>query len=153
MTRDRVTLTNFYADRELGRLSSYESLTITSATYTYDASGQRTKSIVALVGGTTTTYAYDGLTLLTLAAIQGTGSWRINYLYDEEGRPFGGIYRSPGDSTSPKYFSILTNDHGDVLELCDADGAAFAAYRYDAWGLPQGAGNASQLSQSTAADR
>jgi len=35
----------------------------------------------------------------------------------------------------------VTNDHGDVLELCDADGAAFAAYRYDAWGLPQGAGD------------
>jgi RHS repeat-associated protein len=28
-----------------------------------------------------------------------------------------------------------------VLELLDASGNAFAAYRYDAWGLPQGAGN------------
>ena len=28
-----------------------------------------------------------------------------------------------------------------MLGLCDADGATFAAYRYDAWGLPQGAGD------------
>jgi RHS repeat-associated protein len=126
-----------------GRMSSYaNSDTSTSAGYTYDASGQRTKSVVT-VGATTTTttFAYDGLTLLKLSATQGSTTWRIDYLTDEEGAPYGGVYRSPSSSTSPTYFTAVTNDHGDVLELCDADGSAFAAYRYDAWGSPQGAGS------------
>jgi len=81
------------------------------------------------------------LTLLSLSAVQSAASWRIDYLYEEEGTLYGGVYRSPATSTGPTYFTVVTNDHGDVLELCDADGAAFAAYRYDAWGLPQGAGD------------
>jgi len=55
--------------------------------------------------------------------------------------PWGGVYRSPASSTSPTYFTLVTSDRGDALELCDADGAAFAAYRYGAWGLPQGEGS------------
>ena len=110
--------------------------------FSYDASGRRTKSVVT-VGGTqtTTSYDYDGLTLLSLSATQGATTWRIDYLYDEEGALYGGVYRSPAASASPTHFTAVTDDHGDVLELCDADGAAFAAYRYDAWGLPQGEGN------------
>jgi RHS repeat-associated protein len=66
---------------------------------------------------------------------------RVDYLYDEEGTPYGGVYRSPATSTSPTYFTTITNARGDVCELLDANGNAFAAYHYDAWGLPQGAGN------------
>jgi RHS repeat-associated protein len=77
---------------------------------------------------------------MKLSAVKGTSSWRIDYLYDEEGTVWGGVYRSPASSTSPVYFSIITTDRGDVACLCDADGNAFAAYRYDAWGSPQGAG-------------
>jgi RHS repeat-associated protein len=127
----------------LGRMSSYANQdTNTTASYTYDASGQRTRSAVT-VGSTTTTtdFAYEGLTLLKLSTTQGSSSWRIDYLYDEEGSPWGGVYRSPTGSNSPTFFSLITSDRGDVLELCDANGTAFAAYRYDAWGLPQGAGN------------
>jgi RHS repeat-associated protein len=126
----------------LGRLAAYANAdTDTSAVYTYDAAGQRTKSTVTVGGVTTTTsFAYDGLTLLKLSAVQGASTWRIDYLYDEEGVPWGGVYRSPATSTSPVYFSLVTSDRGDVAELCDADGDAFAAYRYDAWGLPQGSG-------------
>ena len=127
----------------LGRMASYaNSDTSTSATYSYDASGQRTKSVVT-VGSTTTTttFAYDGLALLKLSATQGSTTWRIDYLYDEQGVPYGGVYRSPSSSTSPTYFTLVTTDRGDVVELCDADGNAFAAYRYDAWGLPQGSGS------------
>ena len=65
-------------------------------------------------------------------------SWRIDYLYDEEGRPYAGTYRSPADSTSPTFFVIITTDRGDVVELLDEDGDAFAAYRYDEWGNPIG---------------
>ncbi len=127
----------------LGMMSSYDNDdTDTEATYTYDVSGQRTKSVVAVDTTTTTTeFAYDGLTLMSLSATRGSSTWRVDYFYDEEGTPFGGLYRTPSSSDSPTYFSILTNDHGDVLEICDADGDAFASYRYDAWGLPQGEGS------------
>ena len=33
-------------------------------------------------------------------------------------------------------FYLVTNDHGDVLELLDADHLRFAGYRYDAYGRP-----------------
>jgi RHS repeat-associated protein len=126
-----------------GRLGSYQSPSTTSASYTYDAAGQRTQSVVTPAGGTTTTstFAYEGLSLRKLSATQGAASWRIDYLTDEEERPYGAVYRAPASSTSPLYFTIVTNDRGDVLALADADGAVFAAYRYDAWGSPQGAGN------------
>jgi len=131
-----------YSYNAQGRMASFaNSTTSTSASYTYDASGQRTKSVVNVAGTTTTTsFAYEGLTLLKLSAVQGTSSWRIDYLYDEDGNPYGGVYRSPATSTSPTYFSMITTDRGDVVELCDADGNPFAAYRYDAWGSPQGEG-------------
>jgi RHS repeat-associated protein len=35
---------------------------------------------------------------------------------------------------------MITNDHGDVLELIDANGNAFASYRYDPWGGPIASG-------------
>jgi len=68
-------------------------------------------------------------------------SWKITYLYDENGRPYAGVYRSPKESTTPLYFGILTTDRGDVVSLLDSAGAPFAAYRYDAWGKPTGTGN------------
>ena len=94
-----------YAYNAQGRMSSYSnSATSTSATYSYDAAGQRTKSAVTVAGVTTTTsWVYDGLTLMSLSATQGSSSWRIDYLYDEEGNPYGGVYRSPATSTSPVY--------------------------------------------------
>ena len=73
--------------------------------------------------------------------VQGSNSWRIDYLYNEDGTPIGGVYRSPANSTSPVFFAMITNSHGDVCELLDANGNAFGAYHYDAWGLPQGSGN------------
>lgn len=129
-----------------GRMATYaNSATATTASYAYDAAGQRTKSAVTVAGTTTTTnFAYDGLTLLSLSATQGSSSWRIDYLYDEEGVPYGGIYRSPASSVSPTYFTMITNGRGDVLELLDANGNPFASYRYDAWGLPQASGTTTQ---------
>ena len=64
------------------------------------------------------------------------GAAQVDYLYDEDGTPYGAVYRSPATSTSPTYFTTITNDRGDICELLDANGNAFAAYHYDAWGLP-----------------
>jgi RHS repeat-associated protein len=116
--------------------------------YTYDATGQRTQSVVAVAGGltTTTNFTYEGLALRALSASQsGTGatSWKITYLYDENGRPYAGVYRNPAASTAPVVFGMVTTDRGDVVELLDVYGQPFAAYRYDAWGNPQGSGNVS----------
>jgi RHS repeat-associated protein len=85
---------------------------------------------------------YTGLTLHKLSASQTQGetseSWSITYLYDEYGKPYAGVYRSPSTSTAPVVFGLVTTDRGDVVELLDSSGNAFAAYRYDAWGNPLG---------------
>ena len=88
------------------------------------------------MGGTVTTtnWVYEGETLLSLTATQGSSSWRIDYLYGEDGVLYGGVYRSPSTSTSPTYFTMVTDDRGDVVELLDAAGNPFAAYHYDCWG-------------------
>jgi RHS repeat-associated protein len=65
---------------------------------------------------------------------------QIDYLYDEEGAPYGGVYRS-STLGAPLFFAVVTNARHDVVELLDAKGEAFAAYRYDPWGLPLGDGN------------
>jgi RHS repeat-associated protein len=90
--------------------------------------------------GSTSGAVWDGPTNASSSTLPAT-SWRIDYLYDEEESLYGGVYRSPSSSTSAIYFSTLTPERGDVVELLDRNGAAFAAYRYDAWGNPLGAGS------------
>lgn len=82
----------------LGRMASYaNAATQTNASCAYDATRQRTRSMVTKNNVASTT------------------------------------------DSSPTYFSIVTNDRGDVLELRGAHGSPFASHRYDAWGLPLGA--------------
>jgi RHS repeat-associated protein len=139
---DRTT----YAYTGTGRLAEYvqyeNGSAVVSATYSYDASGQRKQSVVSAGGDSTTTdFTYAGLALQSLSASR-TGvnpdTWHITYLYDEYGRPYGGIYRDPASSDTPVFFAMVTTDRGDVVELLDVNGNPFAAYRYDAWGNPMG---------------
>ncbi len=119
-----------------GRLARYtDSSKGTTATYSYDANGQRTRSIVASAGGTTSTdYVYQGLTLLSLSATSsGNASYTIDYLYDGSGRPYAGFYRDES-TAAVTAFDIVTTDRGDVAELTDVSGTPFALYRYDPWG-------------------
>jgi YD repeat-containing protein len=117
----------------LGRLASYaNSDTAATATYTYDGAGQRTQSAVTVAGVTTTTsFAYDELALMYLSAVQGATTWRIDYLHDEEGVPFGGVYRSPATSTDPT--SLRSGDGGatwrrtPVFEDAEVYALAFAS--------------------------
>jgi RHS repeat-associated protein len=83
---------------------------------------------------TTTTFSYEGLTLLSLAA-EATGgeAWSLAYLYTADGRPYAAIY---SDETTAVPFSMLTTDRGDVVALLDSSGETFASYRYDQWGRP-----------------
>ncbi len=120
-------------------------------TYDYDSVGQRARSVVTKDGiQTTTDFTYTGLTLHKLEAEEKQGEatlakWTITYLYDEYGRPYAGIYRDttdPQNPAAPVTFALVTTDRGDVVELLDANGSPFAAYRYDAWGNPLGQGNA-----------
>jgi RHS repeat-associated protein len=128
-----------YTYTATGRLAGYGDTTRNlTATYAYDASGQRQQSTVT-VGSTTTTttYVYDGLTLNELSASRSDGAnWLIDYVYDENGVPYAGVY--DGSSYSGLVFGMITSDRGDVVELVDANGNAFACYHYDAWGNPVG---------------
>jgi len=107
-----------------------------SAIYTYDAAGQRTRTVHTQGGKTpvvtTTDYTYDGITLLSLSAAQNTtATWTVTYLYDEDGRPYAGVYTA---GTTPVTFLIATNDRGDVVGLTNTAGAWFARYTYDPYG-------------------
>ncbi len=125
-----------YEYTEAGRLARFENLDAsTTATYTYGAQGQRDSSVVR-VGSitTTTTYVYDGLSLLNLAAQRSDGAtYSITYSYGEDQRPWAAVYAS-SDTTAPTLFYLVTTDRGDVVELTDAAGQPFSMYSYDAWG-------------------
>jgi RHS repeat-associated protein len=129
-----------------GELNSYTNSdpnNTVSASYLYDETGLRTHSAVTVNWGTQTVTDYghaDDGSLLNLSATRGSATWSVDYLYDEEGIPYAGVYRS-SSASAPVSFAIVTDQRGDVLELLDANGKAFAAYRYDAWGVPTGAGN------------
>ncbi len=143
-----------YAYTGTGRLSEFKKYSSGSVavqgSYQYDSVGQRTRSVVSKDGTETTTdFTYTGLTLHKLEAEEKQGDttlakWTITYLYDEYGKPYAGIYRDttdPQNPAAPVTFALVTTDRGDVVELLDANGSPFAAYRYDAWGNPIGNGN------------
>lgn len=103
------------------------------ATYTYDANGQRTCSVVTSGSLTTTsTYVYEGLELLSMSATSSAGAtYSIEYVHDAAGRPYSGYCRVASGTTA---FGVVTNDRGDVIALSDDEGVVFAQYAYDPWG-------------------
>lgn len=122
-----------YSDN--GRLSSYDTSSGVHAAYTFDATGQRTRSVVTSGSlTTTTTFAYEGLTLLSACATDSAGAtWTIAYLYDAEGRSYAGVETAENTST---IFRIVTDERGDVVALTDTTGDPFARYDYDEYGNP-----------------
>jgi RHS repeat-associated protein len=92
-----------------------------TASYTYDYQGRRTAKTV---GGSTTTYLYDGLNL-----IHTSGSTPADYL-------FGPGIDEPlamNQSGNVSYFSV--DGLGSVNLLTDTAGMTQNAYLYDAWGV------------------
>jgi RHS repeat-associated protein len=142
-----------FAYNGTGRLAEYVKYADDAETvhgdYSYDAVGQRNRSVVTLGGAggqvTTTDYTYIDLELQKVSATQSGGEnpedWDITYLYNESDDPYAGVYRGPAASTAPVNFGMVVTDRGDIVELLDANGDPFAAYRYDAWGNPAGQGN------------
>ena len=120
-----------------GRLASYATSSGTSAAYSFDANGQRTRSVVRSddVTTTTTDWTYEGLQLLSLSASRSDdATWAITYLYDSGGKPYAGVYRASDEETSTP-FLLITNHRGDVLALTDTAGQRFATWTYDEWGV------------------
>lgn len=116
--------------------------------YTYDGAGQRTRSVVTSGSlTTTTTYTYDELTLLSLTAARSdNATYSLTYLYEESSRPWAAIYSATG--VTPTLVYLVTTDRGDVVELLDSAGSAFASYRYDAWGNPIASGTQTRAAGS-----
>lgn len=106
------------------------------ASYTYDATGQRIRSVVTNGGVTTTSsYDYDGSLLQGISASRSDGAtWTVDYVRSDLGRPVAGVYAA--SSVAPVAFGIVTTEREDVRELIDSSGQAFAFYSYDAWGRP-----------------
>lgn len=117
------------------RLSTITSASL-SATYTYDGTGQRVgKAVRAGSAATSTAFDYDGTRLLGLTRTGSAGaSASVDYVYDERGTVFAGVYHSGTATATP--FILETTDRGDVRELLDSSGAAFALYSYDPYGRP-----------------
>jgi RHS repeat-associated protein len=90
--------------------------------------------------GETQGASWDGAAAASASTLTAPG-YRIDYLHDEEGVPYGGVYRELPAGGNRTYFSMITTDRGDVVELLDRNGDPFAAYRYDEWGNPIGAGS------------
>ena len=108
-----------------GRLATVGVGSSRVATYAYDGNGQRLSSQTASGSVVTSIgYDYDGQQLEALAAtvtgsVSGTETYDIAYAYTPDGRPYSGVFDDSTGTSQPVYFSIVTNDHGDVLELLD----------------------------------
>ena len=104
--------------------------------YIYDGTGQRTqKTVTDATGKTKTSYVYSGLALLALdvSSQESTATASLSYLYGDSPTPVGGLYQS-SDTTQTTAFEIVSDIRGDVREMRDRDGNAFARFDYDAYG-------------------
>ncbi|MCL2024885.1 MAG: DNRLRE domain-containing protein [Coriobacteriia bacterium] len=102
--------------------------------YIYDGGGQRLRKTIEQEGvETTTSYVYDGLRLLALEAFSADSTQTLTYLYADSTTPIGALYQSY-DVSEDTFFEIVSDRRGDVRELRDTSGSAFARYDYDAYG-------------------
>ena len=111
-----------------GRQLATATKTGTSVSYGYDLNGLRTSK---KVGGVTHTYLYAGGQLLRETYISGRITRKLDFLYDQNGRPYALNYTN-GTTTSLYYYVL--NLQGDVIQLVGTDGNIAASYRYDPWG-------------------
>jgi len=127
-----------HADRLLGYSHRTRGSGDTTASFTYDASGQRTRTVLTTPSTTTTTtYTYEGLQLFRVVSASPTQTTTLTYLYDELSAAAVAAAQVSGD---PKvYFvRIVTTSRGDVTALTDGGesgvGKTLAAWAFDAYG-------------------
>jgi RHS repeat-associated protein len=126
-------LTGYTLDR--GRDGSVD----VTATYFYDASGQRTSSVVASAGVvTTSTYVWEGISLARLCSTTAGQTTTLSYVMDEAGDPMALSVSLPG-TTTVYTLPVWTDGHGDVVKVCDMNGITVARWTYDPYGRPLGA--------------
>lgn len=113
--RDGISFT-WQHGRELARFTK----TGTTASYSYDDSGIRTKKVV---NGVTTEYYLNGSTILT----QITGNDRLDFLYDDAGSLLGLKWNGTA-------YYYVKNLQGDIIGILDSDGSQVVEYTYNAWG-------------------
>jgi RHS repeat-associated protein len=108
----------------------------TAATHTYDAAGQRQRSVITSGGVTTTTdFTYDGISLLSLASTTGTATTQLTYLRDELDHPRAVVVDAP-ELASPVTLALATTMRGDVVAMTDGAGGSLATWSYDPYGKP-----------------
>ncbi len=112
-----------------GRELATASKTGTSVSYEYDVNALRTKKTV---GGVTHNYVYAGGQLLRESYTENGNSYVLDFVYDQNGRPFMLCLTQNGGSVA--YYYYILNLQGDVIYLADYAGTAVATYDYDAWG-------------------
>ena len=92
----------------------------TTASYSYNDSGIRTKKVV---NGVTTEYYLNGSTILT----QITGDERLDFLYDDAGSLLGLKWNGTA-------YYYVKNLQGDIIGILDSDGNQVVEYVYESWG-------------------
>ncbi|MCL2492064.1 MAG: hypothetical protein FWE87_04865, partial [Coriobacteriia bacterium] len=124
------TIDYTWAGSRLGAISDNAD----EVSYVYDGDGQRISKTTTQAEITTkTSYIYDGLSLLALSSTSEMTTKNLTYLYSHKSSPVGALYRS-SDTSQTIAFEIVSDMRGDVREMRDSAGDAFARFDYDAYG-------------------
>ena len=120
--RDGITMT-WQNGRELTTFSNdnYD------ITFSYDASGMRTKKSIEGVGDTE--YVYEGGQLLQMQYLY----YIFDFSYGADGRAVGFSVTNT-DDMSKSFFYYALNSRGDVIALYNSAGTKICTYSYDAYG-------------------
>ena len=126
------------ASQLLGYTHRSRGTTDVVAAYSYDPSGQRTRSVVTSGSvTTTTTYTYEGTQLFKLVATTPSQTTTITYLYNELGHPCA-LAAQVG--TAPVCFAVIaTTQRGDVVMISAVEtgtATVLGTYGYDEYGNP-----------------
>ena len=76
-------------------------------------------------------YVYASGRLLRETYTKDGDSWELDFLYDQQGRPY--FLHAQKNGVRYHLYYVL-NLQGDVTELIDQSGTVYASYEYDAWG-------------------
>ena len=100
--------------------------------YSYDMDGRRVgKSVTGEDYSANYTYYYNGDILagfdMTLDEGEGPLSYRMIFMYDESGEPFG--FNCNGED-----YYYVRNAQNDIYLIVDSNGYAQVYYQYDSWG-------------------